>query len=97
MRIEFPEVPVAADMVPVDVCGNRGDRLIGQPRGQGGNIAHTQARINQQGAFLPNQKIAVRFLPMAVFANGAGIRIKPFSRKPDFHRHPFPIIVAFSV
>ena len=50
MGVEVGEVPVPADVVPVDMGGNGGDRLVGQFADFLINIADTQPGVDKQGA-----------------------------------------------
>ena len=51
VRIEIGVIPMPADMIPMDVGGNGGDRLVCQRRYGVADVADTESRINEQTPF----------------------------------------------
>lgn len=80
-------------MIPMNVCGDGRDGTIGLLLYNLRNIANAQPRIDQQTALRAVQKVAMRFFPMAVFADYIGIRIDFVYGKPILHPYaPYPFL-----
>ena len=90
MRVEVRVVPVSAYVVPVDVRGDGRDRLVRQPAHLRRDVADAESSVDQQGSLVPFDEVAVRLLPMTVFADGVGILIDCLYREPGPHRRSFP-------
>ena len=85
MRIKIREIPMPADMVPMDVRRNRCYMLIGQFNNFVIYIADPQTRIDQQTPLRPVQQIAMRLLPVPVFTDTIGISVYFIYSKPIAH------------
>ena len=79
------EMPVAANVVPVDVGGGHRDGKLGQPPDHGSDVRHPQARVDEQGPLQPQQQVAVSLLPVPVFADGEGVPVDFLYGKPAGH------------
>ncbi len=60
---------MAANMIPVNVGGYCGNRLVGQRHDLLIDITDAKPGINQQTMFRAIQEITMRFLPVAVFTD----------------------------
>ena len=98
MSIKIRKIFKTAHMIPMDMSGDSGNRLVRQLFYLVINIANTEAGINQKTAFGTVQKIAVRFLPMTVFADDVGIRVNAVYCKPIVHTFvPFKMSLPISI
>ena len=83
--VKVGKVAVAADMVPVNVGGYGGDRLLRQPDHLVINIADAQAGVDKQAALRSVEQITVGLLPVAVLAENGSIWVDLVQGKPVFH------------
>ena len=89
VSVELWKLGVPADVVPVYMRGNRYDRSGYQSRNLAAYPAYAQTAVYEQAAFLAVEEIAVRFLPVPVFAYNVGAAVKPVYGEPVSHtKHP---------
>jgi len=85
MRVKVREKSMTANMVPVNVCGDGGNRLVSQPDDFIMDVADSESGMNQQTALRAIQEIAMRFFPVAVFAYDITFPVNLIYRKPRIH------------
>ena len=54
------------------------------------NVGNAKPCVDQDGSFTPAQQIAVRFLPMLIFADRKCVRVDPLYCEPVIHPQTFP-------
>ena len=83
--VKFREMPVAADVVPVDMGGCRRHRPVRQRLHRGADIADAQAGVNQKGFLLTLEEVTVGLLPVAVLADDVCILVDRVDGEPIGH------------
>ena len=82
MGVKIGEIFMTADMVPMNMRRYGGNGFICQLANLFVNIANTEPRIDQQAPLASDQKIAVCFFWVAVFADNVSAVVDFFYRKP---------------
>ncbi len=91
---ELGEIFVTADMIPMDMSGDRRNGLIGELDHLVVYIAYAQSRVDKQTFVRAVQQIAVCFLPMAVLAYNMRFVVDTVYCKPVI-QFPFSPVKSF--